>query len=263
MRKQKIFLVGILIAAMLVTVGALGCSAEQLIALQGIIQNIDSLSGIVTVKMKDGSTLSFNLADVKMETVVEAIGGLCIDPGDTVIVKQDENDEVKEIVGNFSEAEGIIKELGTDSVIITMEEEEEGDITLGITPETVIRIEDGAAINFTDLQVGWQVEAKYDVTTLEAVEIEIDDDEEEGENGDEEEVEVEGIITAIDSGNYMVTITTEEEGDIVVQVTPDTEIEMEDESTGVFADLHLGLHVEVEYDVSTMDALEIEIEDGE
>ncbi len=280
MHRQKIFLASILIAAMLLTVGAFGCSGGQdggqLTALEAVIQDMNSLSGIVTVKTEEAVTRSFNLADVKATTIVEAVGGLCIDLGDEVIVKEDEDGEVKEIVGNFSEAEGIIKELGVDSMVIAMdgeedeeegeeeeEDEEEGDITLGITPETVIRIEEGAAINFTDLQVGWQVEAKYDVTSLEAVEIEIDDDEEDGVNGDEEEVEAEGIITAINSGNYTVTITTELDGDIVVQVTPDTEIEMEDESTAVFADLQLGMYVEVDYDASTMEALEIEVENGE
>jgi hypothetical protein len=276
MHRQKTFLAGILIAAMLLTGGAFGCSGGpdggQLTALEAVIQNIDSLSGIVTVTTEEAVTRGFSLADVKATTIVEAVGGLSIDPGDEVIVKEDEDGEVKEIVGNFSEVEGTIKELGIDSITIAMEEEEEegeegeegeGEITLGITPETIIRIEDGAAMNFTDLEVGWQVEVKYDVTSLEAVEIEIDDDEEVGENGDEEGVEVEGIITAIDSGNYTVTITTEEEGDIVVQVTPDTEIEMEDESTAVFADLQLGLHVEVEYDVNTMDALKIEEEEVE
>ena len=282
MRKRKIFVVGIMVVAILVAAGLTGCSGGpdggQLTAREAVVQNIDSLSGIVTVETLEAGTRSFSLADVEAMTVVEAVGGLSIDPGDEVIVKEDEDGEVKEIVGNFSEAEGIIKELGIDSIVIAMDGEEdeeeeeeeeeeagegEGDITLGITPETIIRIEDGAAINFTDLQIGWQVEAKYDVTSLEAVEIEIDDDEEVGENGDEEGVEAEGIITAINSGNYTVTITTEGEGDIVVQVTPDTEIEMADESTGVFADLQLGLPVEVKYDVNTMDALEIEEEEVE
>jgi hypothetical protein len=250
MHKRKIFLVGILAVAMLATVGFIGCTAGQLTALEGVIQNIDTVSGIVTVKMQDGSTLTFNFADVKVKTIIEALGGLSIEVGDIVIIKVDENGEVQEIEGNFSEVDGIIKDLGTSRVVITWENDVEVDITLEITPETVIRIEYGGAVNFTDLQVGQQVEAKYDVTSLKALQIEIEDDETEGE--------IEGIITAIDTDNHMVTITTQDDGDIVVRVTSDTRIEIE-EATAVFADLELGLRAQAEYDESSMDALKIEV----
>jgi hypothetical protein len=283
MRKQKIFLVGILIVAMLVTVGFTGCSAEQLIALQGVIQNADTLSGTITVKMKDGSIQTFNFADVKAETVIAALGGLSLEPGDPVIVKQDKNGQVQEVVGSFAKVDGIINGLGTDSV--TINTEQGANITLEVTPETVIGVEDDGAVddvddgdaedvdegdledvddgdiedvgavNFTDLQVGQQVEAKYDVTSLQALEITIADTEEEGE--------IEGVITAIDGEpNYMVTITTEENGDIPVRVTSDTIIRLEDKGTGVFADLQLGLQVQAEYDVGSMDALRIKVDDG-
>jgi hypothetical protein len=201
--------------------------------------------------MQDGSTLTFNFADVKAETIIEALGGLSIEVGDTVIIKEDENGEVQEINGNFAEVDGIIEDLGTDSVVITWEDDGEVDITLEITPETVIRIEDGGAVNFTDLQVGQQVEAKYDVTSLKALKIEIEDDENEGE--------IEGIITAIDTDNHMVTITTQDDGDIVDRVTSDTRIKIEG-GTAVFAALELGLRVQAEYDESSMDALKIEVD---
>jgi hypothetical protein len=270
-----------LIVAMLATVGFTGCSPEQLIALEGQIQYIDTLSGNVTVRMKDGSIQTFNFADVKAETIIAALGGLSIEPGDTVIIREDKNGEAQEVVGSFAKVDGIINGLGTDSVSINTEQG--ANITLEITPETVIGIEDAGAVddvdegdvedvddddvedvddddvedagavNFTDLQVGQQVEAKYDVTSLEALEITIEDAEEEGE--------IEGIIAAIDPDNHMVTITTEQ-GDIPVRVTLDTIIRFEDKGTAVFGDLQLGLQVQAEYDVSSMDALRIEVDDG-
>lgn len=282
MHKRKIFLVGILILAMLVSVGFTGCSAEQLKALEGTIQSADTLSGTVTVKMKDGSIQTSNFADVKAETVIAALGGLSIEPGDPVIIKQDKNGAVQEVIGSFAKVDGIISGLGTDSVNINTEKG--ADITLEVTPETVIRIEDDGAVddvddgafqdvdegdvedvddgdigdggagNFTDLQVGQQVEAKYDVTSLEALTITIDN---------YAENDVEGIITAIDpEPNYMVTITTEEKGDIVLRVTPDTIIRIEDKGTATFADLELGLRVKAEYDAGSKDALKIEVDDG-
>lgn len=281
MHKRKIFLVGILIGAMLVTVGFTGCSAEQLKLLEGVIQNADTLSGTVTVVMKDGSIQTFNFADVKAETIIAALGGLSIEPGDPVIIKQDKNGVVQEVIGSFAKVDGIINGLGTDSVSINTEKG--ANITLEVTPETVIRIEDDGAVddvddgavddvdegdvedvgdgdiedrgagNFTDLQVGQQVEAKYDVTSLEALTITIDN---------YAENDIEGTITAIDPDNHMVTIATEEKGDIVLRVTSDTILRIEDKGTATFGDLELGLRVQAEYDVSSKDALKIKVDDG-
>jgi hypothetical protein len=297
MHKRKIFLVGILIVAMLVTVGFTGCSAEQLKTLQGVIQNADTLSGTITVKMKDGSIHTFDFADVKAETVIAGLGGLSLEPGDPVIIKQDKNGQVQEVLGSFAKVDGIINGLGTHSVTITTQQG--ANITLEITPETVIGVEDdgavgdvddgavddvddgdvkdvddgavgnvtdgdvddgvagnvtdGAVDDVNDLQVGQQVEAKYDVTSLQALEITIADAETEGQ--------IEGIITAIDPDNHMVTITTEQ-GDIPVRVTSDTIIRFEDKGTATFGDLELGLQVQAEYDVSSKDALKIKVDDG-
>lgn len=255
MHKQKTFLVGILIAAMLLTVGAFGCSggqhSGQLTTLEGVIEDLDTLSGVVTADIENGTTLSFNLANVKAETVVATLGGAIIEAGDPVIITLDDDGEVEEIKVESAKVWGIIKELGTDSVTITVEGE--GDIVLQVTPDTAIEIEDEDEASFEDLEVGQHVEAKYDVVSLEALEIEV-------VNGEEEDVE--GIITAIDTGNHRVTITTEEDGDIVLQVTTDTKIEIENEGTAIFADLQLGMEVEVKYDAISLEALEIEIEDG-
>ena len=102
MHKRRIFLVGISIVAMLATVGLTACSPAELLALQGIIQNADTLSGTITVVMKDGSIQTFNFADVKVETIIAAIGGLSLEPGDPVTIKLDKNGHVQEVVGNFS-----------------------------------------------------------------------------------------------------------------------------------------------------------------
>ena len=185
MHRQKFLLVGILLVTMLATMGVTGCTADELKALEGVIQNIDTVSGNITVEMKDGSTQTFNFADVKAETIEQALGSLSIEPGDKVTIKEDENGAVKEVEVENAEVDGVIKSLGADSVTVTTEKE--GAITLGITSLTVIRIEDQGAAVFADLKVGQQVEAKYDVSTLEALKIKVDNEEEEEEEDEEDE----------------------------------------------------------------------------
>jgi hypothetical protein len=252
MDKRKGFFVAISITAMLVTVGLVGCSGGQLTTLEGVIESLDTLSGIVTIEVDGGSTLNFNLAEVKAETIAETLGVLVMEPGDTVIVKLDGNGEVKEIEGNSAKVWGIIEYLDTDSVTVAVEGE--GDITLQVTPDTKIEIEDEGGAGFEDLEVGQLAKAKYDVISLEALEIEV-------ENGDEQGVVA--VITAIDAGNYTVTIMMEEEGDIVLQVTPDTKIEIEGEGEAGFEDLEVGQRVKAKYDTISFEALEIEVLNGE
>jgi hypothetical protein len=251
MNKRRTFLASILIAAMLVTMGLVGCSGAQLTTLKGVIHDLDTLSGMLTADMQDGSTLSFNLAEVKAETVVETLGSPVIEPGGAMIGIFGENGEIEEIEVDSAKVWGIIKNLGTDSVTVATDE---GDIVLQVTPETKTEIEDEGEADFEDLEVGQLAKVKYDVITLEALEIEV-------ENGDEPDIE--GTITAINAGNYTVTITTEDEGDIVLQVTPDTEIEIEDEDEADFEDLDVGQLVEAKYDVISLEALEIEVQNGE
>jgi len=99
-----------------------------------------------------------------------------------------------------------------------------------------------------------------DIILASEVEVEELEEVEEAVNGEEEDVE--GVITAIDAGNHTVTIMIEEEEDIVLEVTPDTKIEIEDEGTATFADLELGLQVDAKYDAISLEALEIQVNDG-
>lgn len=99
-----------------------------------------------------------------------------------------------------------------------------------------------------------------DIILASEVEVEELEEVEEAVNGEEEDVE--GVITAIDAGNHTVTIMTDEEEDIVLEVTPDTKIEIEDEGTAAFADLEPGLQVDAKYDAISLEALEIQVNDG-
>ncbi len=86
-----------------------------------------------------------------------------------------------------------------------------------------------------------------------------------------EECEVQGTIAAIDLAANTVTITSEYGGDdLIVNVTADTLIEIENEGEGdgeaaaaTIADLVVGQSVEVVYDSETLNAFRIEVQDEE
>ena len=73
--------------------------------------------------------------------------------------------------------------------------------------------------------------------------------------------EVEGIISAVDLTAKTVSITPEEGGDdVTVNVTDDTEIEIDGED-GTIDDLQVGQRAEAKFDPATFDAFRIEVED--
>ncbi len=254
MLKRKPFLFGAILAVVML-VGVTGCTAGEMQALRGTLQNVDSVSGNVTVTLEDGTTRTFNFTDVKVETIRQALGNASLAIGDQVTIKVNKNDgDVEEVDVEKAEVDGVIKSLGTDNVTITTDKNE--DVTLKVTSETRIIIEDKGTATFSDLQVGQKVEAKYDVTTKNALKIKVDID----VDSEEDEGEIDGIIKAIEPANKTVTITTEKNGDITLKVTSETVIRIEDERTAAFTDLQVGQKVEAEYNVSTMDALKLKVD---
>jgi len=190
--------------------------------------------------------------EVGLKAKIEGIIG----EGGIILASKVEVEEVEEEIEE-EEVEGIITAIDAGNHTVTIKTEEEIDIVLQVTPDTKIEIEDVDEAVFEDLEVDQQVKVKYDAISLEALEIEVEN----GEEGEKEDVE--GIIAAIDTDNHLVTITIDEDGDIVLRVTPDTKIEIEDVGEAVFDDLELGLQVKVKYDAVSLEALEIEVVNGE
>ncbi len=249
MLARKLILPGILAAVM--AVAAAGCTPAEIRALQGTLQNIDSISGNVTVKLKDGTTQSFNLTDVKVDTVRQALGKASLEIGDEIVVKARRDGKVQGIETERAEVGGVIKSLGTSNLTITTKKQ--GDITLIVTPNTTIR--DRGAANFSALQVGQRVEVKYEVSTMTALRINVNNEDATGE--------AEGVIQAIDTGNKTITITTNKSGNITLTVTANTSIRVEEKGTATFADLKVGQRIEAKYDVATMTAIKLKVEDEE
>jgi hypothetical protein len=184
-KKKLIFLVAIL--AVVLLVGATSCTAGDMKTLSGILQKVDSLSGNVTVTLSDNTTATFNLKDVDLQTLRKTLGNASLEPGDNVTIKACRNSDVKELKARYADIQGTIKSLGTDNITITANNvtttannvtitTTKGDITLLVTPKTMIL---GWGIKkpvFTDLKVGQRVVVRYDVSTLLALTITVNSD---------------------------------------------------------------------------------------
>jgi Cu/Ag efflux protein CusF len=257
MLKRKIFWLGAILAIVML-VGSVGCTSAELQAYQGTLENVDSVSGDITVKLKDGATQTFNFTDVKVETIREALGNASLEIGDQVTIRAQENGDVEEVETQYAEIEGAITGLGTESdKKVTITTKKGTVITLTVTPDTMIRIEDGGTVTFTDLRVGQKVEAKYDVASENVLRISVETDEE------DEAVKIEGTIKSIDTVAKTVVITTEKKGDITLTVTPETKIIIEDKGPAAFEELKSGQKVEAKYDKSNMNALTIGVDTEE
>ena len=250
MFKGKLFLGGILVTVMSLVVA---CTPAELQALQGTLQNIDSVSGNITVKLKDGTTQSFNLTDVKVSTIAQALGKANLEIGDQIIVKAHKSGEVKEVETERAEIGGVIASLGTGNGTnnITITTQKQGNITLSVTPNTTIH--NRGAANFSSLQVGQRVEVKYDVTTKAALRINVNNEDATGEAA--------GIIQAVNNTTRTITILTNKSGNITITVTANTSIRVEEKGTATFADLTVGQRIEVRYDAATNTAIKVTAED--
>lgn len=78
------------------------------------------------------------------------------------------------------------------------------------------------------------------------------------------EGEIDGTITAINGSVSPPTVTvTQGSTSVVLRIFANTRIELDDDAAGGFGDLAVGQRVEAEYDRSTFQAFEIDVEDAD
>ncbi len=169
MKKRKLVL-SVAVLAVVMLVGFTSCNPGDLKAFEGVLKKIDDVSGNVTVTLKDGTTATFNLKDINVETIRKALGDAGLEPGDNVTLKKGRNGEVKELKVCYAVIQGTIKSLGTANFTITTKK---GDTTLLVTSNTTILGWGKEKPAFSDLKVGQRVVVKYDVTSLKALTITI------------------------------------------------------------------------------------------
>ncbi len=248
MNKAKMLLpAAILMAAMSLAVAA--CTPAGIQSLQGTLKNIDSISGSITVQLKDGTIQTFNLNNVKVDTVRGALGQASLEIGDQLVVRANQGGLVEGVSVERAEVSGIIKNLGSEEITITSKR---GDIVLAVTPNTTIRIEDRGTANLSSLKQGQNVEVKYNVYTKNAIRISVENENVAGE--------VEGTIQAVNTTNNTVTITSIRSGNITLTVTANTSIRIEDKGTVALVELKVGQTIDARYDTANMTAIKITAE---
>jgi hypothetical protein len=126
LHRVKLFLTIGLAAGALLLIGT-ACTPGELQALEGTLQNMDTVSGNVTVKLKDGGIQTYNFNDVSVSTIRQALGKASIEIGDSVTIRRDRDGKVRRVEARAAEVEGVIKSLGTANVTIT--DDHKKDIT--------------------------------------------------------------------------------------------------------------------------------------
>jgi hypothetical protein len=169
---------GIILAAIMV-LGITSCSADQLKTLDGILKNIDGISGNVTVTLSNGQTETFNLADISLNDVLSFADNVTdnatFTPGDRVKLKMNGKGTVDGLGFQNEQIRGTLAAIdsnnSTDSVAtenstLTIKVTGKSDISLKLTPQTLVVIEAQGRSTAADLAVGQDVIVQYNKDTM-------------------------------------------------------------------------------------------------
>ena len=243
-RMTPLFLATILFLA------AVACGGVEAEVIEGLLQNVDSASGQITIVTKDGKTVTLTIdteAPVESEGTSSTLESLEI--GASLEAEVDENNQV---LGNIkarqAKIEGTIKEITGDE--LTVETLSGLTRTVRVTDSTRIELDEDFPGILADLEVGQQVEVKFDPESQVAFKIDTE----------EEEAEIEGTIAEIDSDT--IAVETERGRRLTLSIGDRTRIELEDDLPGTFADLQIGARVEAKFDPYTRTAFKIEVGEG-
>ena len=239
-----------LFASMMLVV-AMACTDAQAKLLEGILQNVDSANGEITIITKDGKTVTLTIAsEAPVETEGASSAVETLEPGASVKVEVNEDGQVvRRITAQQAKTKGLIVEIEGDEV--TVESNTGRRVPVLVTDSTLIKLEDDFPGKIENLRVGSEVELKFDPESRVAFKI----------DAEEEEAEIEGVVVALDGDG--VTIETERGRRLTLLVGDGTRIELEDDFLGTYADLELGVEVEVKFDPFSRTAFKIEVEEDE
>ena len=236
---------------LLMLLAAMACAPSDIQLIEGILQNVDSVNGEITIVTKDGKTVTLTIAtQAPIETEGASSALETLELGASLEVEVDGDGRVAQrIEVRQAKVEGVIVEIAGDEV--TLESDRGRRVTVRVTDRTRIELEDDFPGTLADLQVGAEVEVKFDPDSKVAFRI----------DAEEEEAEIEGVVVEV-SGNE-VTIETERGRKLTLVVGDRTRIELEDNFPGTIADLRVGAEVEAKFDPYTRTAYKIEIEEDE
>ena len=143
---------------------AIACTLSERELLDGILQNVDSANGEITIVTKDGKTITLTVAtEAPVETEGASSALETLEPGASVKVEVNEDGRVvQRIEARQAKVKGVIIEIEGNKV--TIESERGREVTA--TDLTRIKLEDDFPGTLADLQVGAEVQVKYDPDTL-------------------------------------------------------------------------------------------------
>lgn len=241
-----------LLMAPLALLALAACTLEQAKVLEGILQNTDSVNGQVTIVTKDGKTVTLTIAtEAPVKTEGTSTGTIeALEPGAQVRLETNEDGQVvRHIEARQAKVEGII--TGVKGNEVTINTEQGRTVTVLLTDQSRIKLEDDIPGTLADLKVGAEAEAKFDPDSRQAFKISLE----------EEEAEVEGTIVKV--AGQEVTIETERGRKLTLTVGDRTRIELDEDFPGAAADLREGVEIEAKFDPFTRRALKIKVEEEE
>lgn len=239
----KVFLAAVSILAVL----ASACTPAQVQQLEGLLQNVDTVNGTVTVTTKDGKTVTLTINNNTV-TMVDGSNTTVfnLEPGAKVKIET-EGGVARSIADESASVEGTISAVQGGQV--TVRRQSGADVAVNVTAQTSIRLEGDRTGSLSDLKVGLRVVVKYDLQTMNAIRVMLNT---------RQKTEVEGTITAISGNN--VTISTKVGLQATIIVDSNTSIRLERGATGVLGDLKVGMKAHARFDPSTKIATRVEVQ---
>lgn len=249
MRMKRTGKMVITLVAVLLLVLTVACTPRQEELVEGVLQNVDSVNGEITIVTKDGKTVTLTIAtEAPVETEGASSAIETLEPGASVEVEVNDDGQIaRRIKAHQAKVEGTI--VGIEGNEVTLESERGRRVTVLVTERTRIELEDDFPGTVADLHIGLEVEIKFDPESRVAFKIDTE----------KEEAEIEGIVVRIEANE--VTIETERGYRRTLVITDATRIELEDDFPGTIADLQVGVEVEAKFDPSTRLAFKIEVEE--
>ncbi len=238
----------LLLLAPIVLIGAIACEAttEDLIA--GVLQNVDSVNGEITVTLENGQNATFSIGnDTSVETDGDASEVESLEPGATVKLSVGPDGTVAQsVLARLARIEGTVTAI--DGAQITIETGNGRSRTLNVTTETQFELGDDFPGVAADLVVGNQVTAKFDPSNFSILKI----------NAGDEFAEIEGAISEITDRGFVIKTPKGRRLELVVD--ENTVIDGEGNLPGQLSDLIVGADAEVDFDPFTRVATKVDFE---
>jgi ferric-dicitrate binding protein FerR (iron transport regulator) len=234
---------------------ALACTPADAQWIQGILQDVDSANGEITIVTEDVKTITLTITtDASVDTEGTSSSVETLESGVSIEASvADDGEHTTKISARQSKIHGTVKSIGEDDAgnkVISIETRD-GTVVVIVDATTRIELEEDSHGSLADIPIGAEIEVKFDPETGVAFKLDLE----------QEEAEIEGWVDGI-IGNF-VTIETEHGRILTVEVDDNTRIELADDSLGTLADIVDGLKIEADFDPSSLAAFKIEIEQYE